>query len=188
MVRHRLLFLLALSAFVFTSVNADDSEDASPPDDPAAIPVEDAIAARGALMMAMEARMQAIDTYTVDDSIDPGVMRENAVSIAAMLLAFPHLFPAASNRYDPEDEFPETLALPAIWENFPHFYGLAQTASATATRLAETGDDPAALRAASLALRGTCDACHAVYLLPYETPTVSDEDLDFDFDAVFGDP
>jgi cytochrome c556 len=147
-------------------------------------PAVDVIAARQALMVAAENLMQSIDTYTVDDSIDPETMRTHADAIAAMLLALPHLFPANTNSYDPAAEFPETLALPAVWENFAGFYAMASVAAAAAAQLAETFD-PDALATASLGLRASCDACHSLYLLPYEPPTVTQEELDFDFDSIF---
>ena len=83
--------------------------DTAVPVSPDAMPAEDAIAARNALMMTMEQLMIPIDTFTVDESIDHDVMRNNAASIAAMLLSVPHLFPAASNRYDPAAQYKETL-------------------------------------------------------------------------------
>ncbi|MGW8370353.1 MAG: cytochrome c, partial [Gammaproteobacteria bacterium] len=146
--------------------------------------VEDVIAARQALMVAIEELMQPIDTYTVDDSVDPDLMRANASAISAMLLSVPHLFPASSNRYDSADDYPETLALPAVWESFPVFFQMAGSASDAARRLTEISDADE-LRTASLSLRATCDACHATYLLPYEPAGVTQEDLDFDFDSIF---
>jgi cytochrome c556 len=138
------------------------------PDSPEAIDSAAIIAARQALMLASEELMQPIDTFTVDDSIDPDSMRANASAIAAMLLALPQLFPKRTDLYDADAELPATLALPAVWENFPQFYSLADAAADAATRLAETFD--------------ACDACHALYLLPYEPAVPAPVDADFDFD------
>ncbi len=49
--------------------------------------------------------------------------------------------------------------------------------------------DPAAVirdftAAGALALRVTCDACHAAYLRPYVPSTVKQDDVNFDFDSV----
>ena len=142
---------------------------------------EDVIAAREALMVAAEDLMRPIDTYTVDDSIDPELMRTNAKAIAAMLQTVPFLFPKSSNLYDAQDDLPATLALPAVWESFDSFTALAEAAAAAASMLAEA-DHADALLSGSLGLRATCDACHEVYLLPYEPPTVSEDELNIDFD------
>lgn len=174
------LTLLAVAA-VWSRVPADE-----PPDSPDAIRPADVIEAREELMVAAETLMQPIDTYTVDDSVDTDLMRTNANAISAMLLAVPHLFPASTNLYDPDVKLPETLALPSVWQSFASFYQLASAASTAAEELIESPDGDE-LRAASLALRASCDACHAVYLLPYESPSVTEEDLDFDFDSVFDD-
>lgn len=176
---------IAVMIFFTAAISAALAADTNTPDNPDAAPVEDVIAARNALMVTIEELMIPIDTFTVDETVDHEVMRENAEAIAAMLLAVPHLFPADSDLYDPDAQYKATLALPAIWKNFSNFYTLAHAASATATRLSETGDDPAALTSGSLALRGACDACHSLYLLPYNPTEVTPEDLEFDFDSVF---
>jgi cytochrome c556 len=144
----------------------------------------DVIAARQALMIAIEDLMRPIDTYTVEGGGDPTALTAAAETVAAMLLAVPHLFPPTTNLYDPAAEMPETLALPTVWANFPAFYTMALAASTTATTLAET-TDAEQLRTASLSLRASCDACHALYLRPYVRSEVTQEDLDFDFDSVF---
>lgn len=145
---------------------------------------QDVIAARQALMLAIEDLMQPIDTHTADGEGEPAALAAAADTIAAMLLATPHLFPPTTNLYDPEAELPATLALPAIWDNFPAFYEMAMIASSTATTMAETAA-ATELRIAGLSLRGSCDACHALYLRPYVRSGVTEEDLEFDFDAVF---
>jgi cytochrome c556 len=150
------------------------------PDSPESVTAEDVIAARQGLMVAAEALMQPIDTFTVDDSIDQDLIRQNADAIAAMVLAVPHLFPSDTNLYDPDADLPETLALPAVWQSFQSFYGLADAAAAAATRVSEAADADA-LRDAALGLRSACDACHAGYLLPYEEPEVTEEETEIDF-------
>jgi cytochrome c556 len=153
------------------------------PDTPDAIGAAEIIAARQELMLASEQLMRPIDTITVDDSVDPESMRENASAIAAILLALPQMFPSNTDLYDADAELPLTLALPAVWESFQEFYDLASVASATATSLAETYD-AGSLKNASLELRGACDACHAVYLLPYEPPHFAPHDESTD-DSIF---
>jgi hypothetical protein len=39
------------------------------------------------------------------------------------------------------------------------------------------------LRTASLRLRASCDACHALFLRPYTGPKFQDSDYNFDFDS-----
>lgn len=144
----------------------------------------DLIEAREALMIEIEELMEPIDTYTVDNTVSPGAVTDAADKIAAMLLAVPHLFPPTTNLYDPGAEQPETLALPGIWKDFPVFYKMAAAASQSATALAGT-TDPTALRTGALNLRESCDACHALFLRPYQAPEVTDEDRNFDFNSVF---
>jgi cytochrome c556 len=142
------------------------------------------IGARQALMIAIEELMRPIDTYTVDGAEDAATLTAAAETIAAMLLAVPHLFPPPTNLYDPEAEMPATLALPKIWEQFPTFYAMAAAASTTASTMAEA-TNAEQLRTASLNLRASCDACHELYLRPYIQGGVTQEDLDFDFDSIF---
>lgn len=177
--------LIAIAVLALPAL-ADAPAAADLPAAPDVIAPEDIIAAREALMVQAEELMKPIDTYTVDDAIDPDLMRTNANAVAAMLQALPNLFPERTNLYDAGADSPATLALPGIWENFASFYGLAEAASAAATKLAETYDADE-LRAASLGLRASCDACHSLYLLPYEEPTVTQEERDFDFDSIFED-
>jgi cytochrome c556 len=166
---------IATCALAAEMILADDL-----PDSPESVAAEDVIDAREDLMLAAEDLMQPIDTFTVDDSIDQDLMRQNAGAIAAMLAAVPHLFPSDTNLYDPEADLPKTLALPAVWQSFASFYGLADAASTAATRVSAAADADA-LRDAALGLRAACDACHAGYLLPYEEPEVTEAETEIDF-------
>lgn len=140
------------------------------------------IAARQELMEHAEILMEPIDTITIKEVKNEDQLRSNAEAISAMLGALPHLFPPTTNLYDPKMEEPKTLALPAIWKNFDSFYKLAAAASAAAEAMGETeGKQP--LRTASLRLRASCDACHALFLRPYVGPKFQDSDYKFDFDA-----
>jgi cytochrome c556 len=147
----------------------------------------DVITARGKLMEGMERLMQPIDTITIQTGpvkiVD--LLHRNADTIADMLTAVPHLFPPTTNLYDPKSQTPLTIALPAIWQNFDAFYQLAGAASKAARDMAATkGDKP--LRDASLKLRASCDACHALFLRKYEPPKAQSSDEDFDFDKALG--
>jgi cytochrome c556 len=143
---------------------------------------KDVITARQELMEHIEILMEPIDTIQVEDVRNPEQLRGNAATIEAMLLAVPHLFPPTTDLYDPKVEEPATLALPGIWKNFESFYKLATAAATAAEKMSETkGKEP--LRAASRALRASCDACHTLYLRPYVPPKVLDSDRNFDFES-----
>lgn len=145
---------------------------------------KDVIHARGELMEHMEELMRPIDTITVT----PGPVKNvdllhfNAEVVGAILTAVPHLFPPTTNLYDPKATTPDTIALPAIWQNWDTFYRLAQAASKSAEEFAQTNGGPA-LRAASRRLRASCDACHTLFLRKYESPKVKASDAEFDFSS-----
>lgn len=141
------------------------------------------MAARRALMVEIERLMKPIDSFTVGEPAEPDALKSAALSIQAMLLAIPQLFPAATNRFDPADSEPPTLALPAVWQQRSMFVQLNTASTRAAAELA-TADGTAAVRAAALRLRGSCDACHALFTRPYVPSTASDADRDFDFDSV----
>ncbi len=146
---------------------------------------KDVITARQELMEHIELLMEPIDTIQVKPVRDPERLHAQAETISAMLLAVPHLFPPTTNRFDPKAQLPQTRALPTIWKNFDDFYALAHAASRAAEAMAQaTGD--ARLRQASLQLRASCDACHALYLRPYHPPQVLPSDYQFDFDGALG--
>jgi cytochrome c556 len=146
---------------------------------------KDVILARGKLMERMEILMRPIDTITIQKGAvgNAETLRQNAETIAAMLQAVPHLFPPATNLYDPKAQTPATIALPSIWQNFDTFYQFAGTAVRSADEMSKARGD-AGLRAASLKLRGSCDACHALFLRKYEGVKASAADQQFDFDSV----
>lgn len=143
---------------------------------------KDIITARQELMEHIELLMEPIDTLTVQPVKDPLRVRQNAEVIGAMLLAVPHLFPPTTNRYDSKAALPETLALPPIWQQFDTFYRLAGLAAQAAEHMAAAKDQEQ-MRSASLKLRGSCDACHAVFLRRYEPPKTQESDYTFDFDG-----
>ncbi|HXC57843.1 MAG TPA: cytochrome c [Steroidobacteraceae bacterium] len=145
------------------------------------------IRARGELMSHMELLMQPIDTITIQTTPVRNVeqLHQNAEMVSAMLTALPHLFPPTTNLYDPKSTTPPTIALPAIWTSFDSFYAMAQAAAHAAKEFTTVqGDKP--LRTASLRLRASCDACHALYLRKYVPPKASEADSQFDFDSALG--
>ncbi len=145
---------------------------------------KDVITARQELMEHIELLMEPIDTIQVKGVRAADGLRASAATISAMLLAVPHLFPPTTNRYDPKVTEPATLALPGIWKDFGSFYKLAGAAAKAAEEMADTqGKEP--LKTAGLKLRASCDACHALYLRPYEPPRILDSDREFDFESAF---
>lgn len=144
---------------------------------------EEVIEARRVLMIDVERQMVPIDNFTAGEPADLDALRAAATTIEAMLLAFPHLFPPTTDLYDPTVLESPTTALPAIWQDFDAFLALAESGESAAATMA-AADDAEALRSAGRALRATCDACHAQFSRPYVPPEVTQEDLEFDFEAV----
>jgi cytochrome c556 len=144
---------------------------------------EELIEARQGLMVEMERIMRPLDSYTIGEPATPDELRSISQSVSQMMLAIPHLFPPTTNLYDPKAVEPKTLALPPIWQNWASFESLAGAAEAQASKIT-TMKTPDELKAGALALRATCDACHALYLRPYVPAKVTDEDRNFDFDSV----
>lgn len=145
---------------------------------------EEIIEARRVLMIQMEPLMRPIDAFTAGEPGDLPGLRSAAATLESMLLAFPHLFPPTTNRYDPTTRESPTFALPAIWENFAAFRTVSETAVMAAAAIA-AAEDEESLRTAGRSLRASCDGCHAVFAKPYTPPKVTQDDLEFDFDSVF---
>ena len=147
---------------------------------------EDFIAARQALMVEMEEKMQPIDSFTVGVAAAPAALDAAALEISKMLTTVPSLFPPTTNLYDPKAEQPVTIALPAIWKDFGTFEKFAGAAAVSAKSLASTTDSDG-IKAGALALRGSCDACHTLFLRPYTAAKANEQDASFDFDKLFKD-
>ena len=145
---------------------------------------EEIIEARRVLMIQMEPLMRPIDAFSAGEPGDLPGLRAAAATLESMLMAFPHLFPPTTNRYDPTTRESPTFALPAIWENFAAFRTVSETAVMAAASMAAAAEDEESLRKAGRSLRASCDGCHAVFAKPYTPPTVTQDDLDFDFDSV----
>lgn len=144
---------------------------------------EEIIEARRVLMIDMERQMAPIDAFTTGQPADLEALRARGLTIEAMLLAFPHLFPPTTDLFDPDVLEPPTIALPAVWQDFDAFLALAEAGEHAAAAVA-AAEDAAAMRAAGASLRATCDTCHARFSKPYAPPVVTEEDLEFDFDSV----
>jgi cytochrome c556 len=144
---------------------------------------EEVIEARRVLMIELERQMNPIDRFTLGEPADLAALKSAAVTMEALLLAFPHLFPPTTDRFDPTVRESPTIALPEIWRDFDSFLTMAGAAEAAVAAIA-SADGAEALRAAGRNLRATCDTCHARFTRPYTPPKVTEEDLNFDFEAV----
>jgi cytochrome c556 len=127
---------------------------------------EDVIFARKTIMNALCDKMAEIERMIATGKIDTKVIRAHGDAISVMLMAFPHLFPPATNLWKPDldqDPVTETLASPSLWTRFPDFYRHATASAKTAAALgrAERIDD---IKTTARELRIECDTCHSLYL------------------------
>jgi cytochrome c556 len=99
----------------------------------AAPPAKDTIFARKILMGTVDMNMDEVETMLAPGSkLDDAEAREHLNTISVLLMAFPHLFPAATNQWkDGADRDPalDTFASPELWSNFAEFYRRASEAS-----------------------------------------------------------
>ena len=127
---------------------------------------KDAIFARKTMMSSISDNMDQIETMIASGKIDIADAHEHADTISVMFMAFPHLFPPASNQWKPNadlDPGTDTFASPDAWSKFPDFYQRAAGASKTAFDMsrADKADD---LKTRAKELRVACNACHDLYL------------------------
>src|SRR5690606_29778138 len=136
-----------------------------------------------AVMLEMERLMRPLDARAAGEPGDPDFLREAAGTISTFLLTVPHLFPPTTNLQDPNAEIPTTLARSEIWEDFASFHGLAEAAAAAAADALTASADE--LPQAAARLRAAWDARHTAVMRTYSPPTVTEEDLEFDFASLF---
>jgi len=158
------LTALTLCAIALAAVNL--SPLASGEDQSAAI-TKDVIFARKIVMNTIGTNMDELETMTSSDKpINLSEGHEHADMISVMLMAFPHLFPAASNQWKANverDPGRDTYAAPELFTNYADFYARAASASKTAYNAsrAEKVDD---FKKYVAELRVACDSCHGLYL------------------------
>ena len=142
----------------------------SPPatsQDQSAAIIKDVIFARKIVMNTIGTNMDELETMTSSDKpINLNEGHEHADMISVMLMAFPHLFPTASNQWKPNverDPGRDTYASPDLFTNYADFYARAARASKTAYNAsrAEKVDD---FKKHVAELRVACDSCHGLYL------------------------
>ncbi|HWX06753.1 MAG TPA: cytochrome c, partial [Bradyrhizobium sp.] len=94
---------------------------------------KDTIFARKILMGAIDMNMDEIETMLAPEGkLDLAEGQEHAETISTMLMAFPHMFPPATNQWKAgaeRDPATDTFASPDVWKNFTDFYARATEAS-----------------------------------------------------------
>jgi cytochrome c556 len=135
--------------------------------DDATPPAKDTIFARKIVMGTIDMNMDEVETMLVPGGkLDDAEAREHLDIISVLLMAFPHMFPAATNQWRvgaDRDAALDTFAAPELWTNYGDFYKRAAAASKTAfeaSRAKQAGD----LKTLVAELRSACNSCHASYL------------------------
>jgi cytochrome c556 len=160
----RFLSAVAAVAAIAVLTAAVMADPARTEEQPAA---KDTIFARKILMGAIDINMDEIETMLAPEGkLQLADAQEHAETISTMLMAFPHLFPPATNQWTAgaaRDPATDTFASPGLWANFADFYQRATEASKiawSASRARRAAD----FRALIAQLRERCNACHAVNL------------------------
>ena len=126
---------------------------------------KDTIFARKILMGAIDMNMDEIETMLAPEGkLDLAEGQEHAETISTMLMAFPHMFPPATNQWKAgaeRDPATDTFASPELWKNFTDFYARATEASkiAWSASRAKRADE---FRPLIGQLSQRCNACHAL--------------------------
>jgi cytochrome c556 len=125
----------------------------------------DVIFARKTLMNFICEKMANIELMIALRQIDLDAARGPSDAISVMFMAFPHLFPASSNQWNPSadpDPATDTYASPELWTKFSDFYQRTEAAARTAHDMsrADNIDD---FKTRARELRIICDTCHALY-------------------------
>jgi cytochrome c556 len=126
----------------------------------------DAIIARKTMMGVLSDKMDDIETAISAGKVDLDQARTAADTVSVYLMAFPHLFPPATNQWKPggdRDPATDTFASPDVWTQFADFYQQATAASKSAYA-ASRAQSEAELKTAIEQLRLQCNACHTAYL------------------------
>jgi cytochrome c556 len=128
---------------------------------------KDTIFARKILMGAIDMNMDEIETMLAPEGkLDLAEGQEHAETISTMLMAFPHMFPPATNQWKAgaeRDPATDTFASPDVWKNFTDFYARATEASKIAWS-ASRARRPDEFRGFIVQLRERCNGCHALNL------------------------
>lgn len=134
--------------------------------DQGATATKDVIVARKVLMDTLSDHMDSIEGMISAGKVDVAEAQKHADTVSVMLMAFPHLFPPASNEWKAgaqRDPALDTFASPDLWKQFADFYAKAQAASKLAYN-ASRADTEADLKKEVAGLRAACNGCHAAFL------------------------
>lgn len=139
---------------------------ASAQDQSAATP-KDAIFARKIVKDSVSDNMDELEGMAQQaQPIDMDEAHEHAEIVSVLLLAFPHMFPPATNQWRPgviaRDPAADTYASPDLWSNFADFYKRANEAADIAFRASRVNTE-SEFRLYMVQLRQACDSCHATY-------------------------
>src|SRR5471032_711639 len=133
-----------------------------PADQPSA---KDTIFARKILMGGIDYNMDQIEEmFEPEAKLELADAQEHAETISTMLMAFPHMFPPATNQWKQgavRDPAYDTFAAPEVWTNFSDFYARATEASKIAWA-ASRAKRAADFKPLIAQLREHCNACHAI--------------------------
>jgi cytochrome c556 len=133
--------------------------------DQSAATVKEVIFARKILMTTIGENMDELEAIIASGKIDVKHGAEHANIVSVMLLAFPHLFPPASNEWKPnvdKDPGSDTYAAPEVWTRFADFYQRTQDASKAAYDASQARNEEEFKKSVG-ELRTGCDGCHAIY-------------------------
>ena len=165
MKRNSLLIASAISAVFLSAAMFGIGSVALGQDQSAATP-KDVIFARKIVMNSIGENMDDLDIMVETDKVDVahGAMHADAISV--LLMAFPHLFPPASNEWKAgvvdRDAATDTFAAPEVWTNFADFYKRSADAAQSAYN-ASKATTAAEFKKYAIELRTRCDSCHATY-------------------------
>jgi cytochrome c556 len=132
----------------------------------AVAPAKETIFARKILMDMIGRNMDDLEANAASPKIDLTEGRDHADIVSVMLMAFPHMFPPATNQWKPHvdrDPGTDTFAAPEVWSNYQDFYKRAQDATQLAYKASRAETD-AAFKGSIEQLRLACDSCHAIYM------------------------
>jgi cytochrome c556 len=129
---------------------------------------EEIILARQGLMEGLYELLN--DGESPENSTEATAMQANAEAVAASLPALKFLFPPETSPQHPnyKSSYP-TYALPVIWEEFDRF-SQHLVATTDAAHALANATDPARFPELARRLLAECEACHAAFRAPYQSP------------------
>jgi cytochrome c556 len=154
--------MAAAGALTFILLAASAPAQDKPAEQPSA---KDTIFARKILMGGIDYNMDQIEEMLEPEAkLELADAQEHAETISTMLMAFPHMFPPATNQWKQgavRDPAYDTFAAPEVWTNFSDFYARAAEASKIAWA-ASRAKRAADFKPLIAQLREHCNACHAI--------------------------